>query len=393
MNVQNKPHVNVGTIGHIDHGKTTLTSAILAVQAHKGLAKIKTYADIARGGTVRDETKTVTIIVSHVEYATERRHYTHIDCPGHADYIKNMIVGASQMDGAVVLLSATDGPMQQTREHILLAKQVGVPAVVVFLNKCDLVEDEELLELVEVETRELLTRHGFDGDNTPIVRGSAKAAMERPDDPDAARCVEQLLDALDTHVPDPVRDFDAPFMMPIEGVLSITGIGTVVTGNIERGAIRPGDSVEIIGLGDPLTSTCTGVEEFHRSRDVAMAGQNVGLRLRGVKQDDVQRGQIVAAPGSLRSHERFVGEVYLLSKDEGGRHTPFAGGYQPQLFFGPTDVTGRVTPIDADLCMPGDTVSLDVTLGKPIALDVGRRFTLREGGRTVGSGVVSRVEM
>jgi len=390
MNMQ-KTHVNVGTIGHIDHGKTTLTAAILAVQAQKGLATAKRYADIARGGTVRDETKTVTIHVSHVEYETDRRHYAHIDCPGHADYIKNMIVGASQMDGAVLLTSAVDGPMQQTREHLLLVKQIGVPTLVVFINKCDLVEDVELLDLVELETRDLLTARGYDGTNTAVVRGSAMAALQAPDHPEATRCIEQLLDALDTKIADPVREFDRPVLMPIESVHAITGVGTVVTGKIERGSIGAGDRVELVGFGEPVTSTCTGVEEFRRPVERGLAGQNVGLRLRNVHHSLVSRGQVVAAPKSITAQDRFRAEAYLLSAEEGGRRTPIADGYQPQFFFGPTDVTGAVSLVDCDVCSPGATATIDVVLGKPIAIDDGRRFTIREGGRTVGSGRVASV--
>jgi elongation factor Tu len=388
-----KPHVNVGTIGHIDHGKTTLTGAILAVQAKKGLAQFKTYADIAKGGTVRDETKTVTIAVSHVEYETEKRHYAHIDCPGHADFIKNMITGAAQMDGAILVVSAADGPMPQTREHILLARQVGVPAVVVFLNKCDLVDDPEILELVELELRELLTHYGFPGDEIPIVRGSAKAAYDRPEDPEANRCIGELLDAIDSYIPEPVREKDKPFLMAIEDVFSIEGRGTVATGRIERGVVRVGDPVEVVGLRDqPLKTTVTGVEMFRKTLEEGQAGDNVGCLLRGIKREEIERGQVLAKPGSITPHRKFEAEVYVLSKDEGGRHTPFFSGYRPQFYFRTTDVTGTANLLGgADMCMPGDNVRLAVELISPIAMDEGVRFAIREGGRTVGSGVVTKI--
>ena len=388
-----KPHVNVGTIGHIDHGKTTTTGAILAVQAQKGLAKVKSYADIAKGGTVRDATKTVTIAVSHVEYETAKRHYAHIDCPGHADFIKNMITGAAQMDGAILVVSAADGPMPQTREHILLARQVGVPRIVVFLNKVDLVDDAELLELVELEIRELLTTHGFPGDEVPIVRGSAKAAYDHPADPAAAKCVGELMDAIDAYIPEPVREIDKPFMMAIEDVFSIEGRGTVATGRIERGVVKVGEEVSIIGLTDaPTKTTCTGVEMFNKSLDQGQAGDNVGCLLRGVKREDIQRGQVLAKPGSITPHTKFEAEVYVLSKEEGGRHTPFFSGYRPQFYFRTTDVTGTANLIgDAEMCMPGDNARLSVELMKPIAMDDGVRFAIREGGRTVGSGVVTKI--
>jgi elongation factor Tu len=388
-----KPHVNVGTIGHIDHGKTTTTGAILAVQAQKGLAKVKSYADIAKGGTVRDATKTVTIAVSHVEYETAKRHYAHIDCPGHADFIKNMITGAAQMDGAILVVSAADGPMPQTREHILLARQVGVPRIVVFLNKCDLVDDEELLELVELEIRELLTTHGFPGDEVPLVRGNAKAAIDRPADPAAAKCIDELMDAIDAYIPEPVRETDKPFMMAIEDVFSIEGRGTVATGRIERGVVKVGEEVAIIGLTDaPTKTTCTGVEMFNKSLDQGQAGDNVGCLLRGVKREDIQRGQVLAKPGSITPHTKFEAEVYVLSKEEGGRHTPFFSGYRPQFYFRTTDVTGTANLVgDAEMCMPGDNARLSVELMKPIAMDDGVRFAIREGGRTVGSGVVTKI--
>lgn len=384
-----KVHINVGTIGHIDHGKTTLTAAILAVQAEKGFAKKKAYSDIAKGGTVRDVTKTVTITTSHVEYETATRHYAHIDCPGHADYVKNMITGAAQMDGAVLLISAADGPMPQTREHILLARQVGVPDIVVFLNKCDLVEDNDLLELVEMETRELLGKYGFDADKTPFIRGSAKPALDNPADPEARKCIEDLLDALDANIPDPVRAIDRPFLMPIEGVHTIEGRGCVVTGKIEQGTVTVGMKVEILGLGDILESVVTSVEAFNKQLEFGEAGQNVGLLLRGIKSEQVERGQVVAQPRSIKPHTHFKGEVYVLGKDEGGRHTPVFGGYKPQFFFRTTNVTGTLQmPDEIEMVMPGENALLDVTLDKPIAIEKGSHFAIREGGKTIGSGVV-----
>ena len=386
----NKVHVNVGTIGHIDHGKTTLTTAILAVQSKHGLAKALTYEHIARGGIVRDPTKTVTITTSHVEYETATRHYAHIDCPGHADYIKNMITGAAQMDGGILLLSAVDGPMPQTREHILLARQIGVPELVVFLNKCDLVDDPDLLELVEMETRELLTKYGFEGSRVPFIRGNARGAKDDPSDPDASRCIVELLAALDRHIPAPLRDVDKPLLMHIEGVHSIEGRGTVATGLIEQGTVRVGQPVEIVGLGEVLTSVCTAVESFRQALDVGVAGHNVGLLLRGIKADEIQRGQVIAAPRSLRPRAGFTGEVYVLSKEEGGRHTPFFGGYKPQFFFRTTNVTGEILLSgDQAMVLPGDNAQIRVALDKPIAVDIGSHFAIREGGRTVGSGVVT----
>ncbi|MFL2871273.1 MAG: elongation factor Tu [Pirellulaceae bacterium] len=386
-----KPHVNVGTIGHIDHGKTTLTGALVAVQAAKGLAEFKSYADIAKGGTVRDETKTVTIAVAHVEYESETRHYAHIDCPGHADFIKNMITGAAQMDGAILVVSAADGPMPQTKEHVLLARQVDVPAIVVFLNKCDLVDDEELLDLVELEVRELLDKYDFDGDNATIVRGCALPAYQTPDDADANACIGELIDAIDSVIPEPERQEDLPFLMAVEDVFSIEGRGTVATGRIERGVINTGDEIEIIGLRDIQTTVCTGVEMFRKILDKGMAGDNVGCLLRGVKRDEIERGQVIAAPGSIEPHTKFEAEVYCLSKDEGGRHTPFFSGYRPQFYFRTTDVTGTADLVGAEMCMPGDNVKLTVELHKPIAMDDGVRFAIREGGRTVGSGVVTTI--
>jgi elongation factor Tu len=387
-----KAHVNVGTIGHIDHGKTTLTAAILAVQARRGLAEARSYRDIARGGTVRDENKTVTIITSHVQYETDSRHYAHIDCPGHADYIKNMITGAAQMDGAILLLSAVDGPMPQTREHILLARQVGVPELVVFINKCDLVDDPELLDLVELEARDLLTRHGFDGANVPFIRGNARGALDHPADPLFSRCIDDLLDALDRYIPEPKPAVDRPFLMPIEGVHTIEGRGTVATGKIEQGVITVGQKVEILGLGDILESVCTSVEAFNEPLDRGQAGENVGLLLRGIKTDQIHRGQVIAAPRTIRPRQKFKGEVYVLSKGEGGRHTPFFSGYKPQFFFRTTNVTGEIRlPDGIEMVMPGDNAALAVSLDKPVALDIGSRFAIREGGKTVGSGVITEV--
>jgi len=387
-----KPHVNVGTIGHIDHGKTTLTAAILAVQEVKGMATFKSYAEIAKGGTVRDENKTVTIAVSHVEYESPQRHYAHIDCPGHADYIKNMITGAAQMDGAILVVSAADGPMPQTREHILLARQVDVPALVVFLNKVDLVDDEDLLELVEMEVRELLSKYDFPGDDIPLVRGNSKGALDNPKDESFSTCISELMEVLDKHIPTPAREADKPFLMSVEDVFSIAGRGTVATGRIEQGHVTVGEKVEIVGLKETMETTCTGVEMFQKTLDEGIAGDNVGLLLRGVKNEDVERGQVLAAPGSIKPHTKFECEVYVLSKEEGGRHTPFFSGYRPQFYFRTTDVTGSTTLLGgAEMCMPGENVKLEVDMGKPIALDEGSRFAIREGGRTVGSGVVTKI--
>ena len=387
-----KPHVNVGTIGHIDHGKTTTTAAILAVQAAKGLATIKAYADIAKGGTVRDATKTVTIAASHVEYETPNRHYAHIDCPGHADYIKNMITGAAQMDGAILVVSAADGPMPQTREHILLARQVGVPALVVFLNKCDLVDDVELLDLVEMEVRELLTKYGFPGDDILLVKGNARGALDNPADEKFSACITNLIEALDKSIPEPKRAVDKPFMMAVEDVFSIEGRGTVATGRIEAGVVKVGEKIQIIGLRDTQETTVTGVEMFQKTLDQGMAGDNVGLLLRGVRKEDVQRGQVLAANNSIKPHTVFEAEVYVLSKEEGGRHTPFFTGYRPQFYFRTTDVTGSTKLLGgAEMCMPGDNVRVEVELGKPIAMEDQSRFAIREGGKTVGSGVVTKI--
>ena len=390
--VRTKPHVNVGTIGHIDHGKTTLTAAIVATQAAKGLATFKNYADIAKGGTVRDDTKTVTIAVSHVEYESDKRHYAHIDCPGHADYIKNMITGAAQMDGAILVVSAADGPMPQTREHILLARQVGVPALVVFLNKVDLVDDEELLELVEMEIRELLSKYNFPGDDIPIVRGQANMAYSNPSDPKWTACIQKLMDALDASIPEPVRQTDKPFLMAVEDVFSIKGRGTVATGRIEAGIIKVGEKVEIIGIHPTSETVCTGVEMFKKLLDEGQAGDNVGILLRGIEREGIERGQVLAKPGSIKPHTKFECEVYVLSKDEGGRHTPFFSGYRPQFYFRTTDVTGTAKLLGgAEMCMPGDNVRLEVELHCPVALVEQSRFAIREGGKTVGSGVVSKI--
>jgi elongation factor Tu len=397
-----KPHVNVGTIGHIDHGKTTLTAAILARQAVKNKGgKVKSYAEIAKGGTVRDENKTVTIAVSHVEYETPNRHYAHIDCPGHADYIKNMITGAAQMDGAILVVAANDGPMPQTREHILLARQVGVPHIVVFMNKIDTVDDPELLDLVELELRELLSKYKFPGDDIPIVRGSSKPALDSGGKDDVAcKCIDDLMNALDSYIPAPQREEDKPFLMSVEDVFSIEGRGTVATGRIERGACKVGDEVEIIGLMKaPKKTTITGVEMFNKTLDRGIAGDNVGVLVRGLKREEIERGQVLAKPGSITPHTKFEAEVYVLSKEEGGRHTPFFAGYRPQFYFRTTDVTGSITSLTgadgnkAEMCMPGDNIKVSVELmpDSPIAMDERLRFAIREGGRTVGSGVVTKI--
>ena len=391
-----KPHVNVGTIGHVDHGKTTLTAAITKVQALKGLSEFIAYDEVAKASESqgrRDATKILTIATSHVEYASESRHYAHVDCPGHADYVKNMITGAAQMDGAIVVCSAADGPMPQTREHILLARQVGVPAIVVFLNKVDLVDDEELLELVELEVRELLSKYDFPGDDIPIVRGDALSATQAnsADDP-ACECIGNLMDALDSYIPERVRVTDVPFLMPIEDVFSIEGRGTVVTGRIERGIIKVGEEVEIVGIRDTTKTTATGVEMFRKLLDEGQAGDNVGVLLRGTKKDEVERGQVLAKPGSITPHTEFDAEVYILSKDEGGRHTPFFKGYRPQFYIRTTDVTGDITlPEGVEMVMPGDSVSMFVKLIQPVAMEEKMRFAIREGGRTVGAGTVAKI--
>ncbi len=394
-----KPHVNVGTIGHIDHGKSTLTAAIVVRQATKfPNIKVKSYSEITKGGTVRDETKTVTIAVSHTEYETTKRHYAHIDCPGHADFIKNMITGAAQMDGAILVVDAADGPMPQTREHVLLARQVNVPAIVVFLNKVDLVDDAELLDLVEMELRELLTKYEFPGDTIPIIRGSSKPALECAGKNDAAcKCIDELMDSIDTNIPEPKREVDKPFLMSIEDVFSIEGRGTVGTGRIERGVCKVGDKAEIVGIKPTRDTTITGVEMFNKTLDSGQAGDNVGVLLRGVEKTELERGQVLAAPKSITPHTHFSSEVYVLSKEEGGRHTPFFANYRPQFYFRTTDVTGSIKGLTstedtaAEMCMPGDNIRMEVELITPIAMDEGLRFAIREGGKTVGAGVVTKI--
>ncbi len=391
--IRTKPHVNVGTIGHVDHGKTTLSAAITHVAALLGRGKEKSYADIAKGGVVRDDSKIVTIAVSHLEYESEKRHYAHIDCPGHADYIKNMITGAAQMDGAILVVSAVDGPMPQTREHILLARQVGVPSLVVFLNKVDLVDDKELVDLVEAEIRELLKKYEYPGDTTPVIRGSALAALnvKSATDPGAQPVIE-LMKALDEFIPEPVRDIAKPFLMAIEDIFSIEGRGTVVTGKIERGTMKLNDEVEIVGIRPTQKSVVTGIEMFNKLMDEGHAGDNVGILLRGLKKEEVERGQVVAKPGTVIPHTEFDAEVYILSKEEGGRHTPFFKGYKPQFYIRTTDVTGEVTlPAGMEMVMPGDTVKFAVKLINPVALEDKQRFAIREGGKTVGAGVVTKI--
>ena len=386
-----KPHVNIGTIGHIDHGKTTLTAAITKVANLKSGGKFISYDEIDKAPEEKE--RGITIATSHVEYETDKRHYAHVDCPGHADYIKNMITGAAQMDGGILVVAATDVPMPQTREHILLARQVGVPQLVVFLNKCDLVDDEELLELVELEVRELLSSYDFPGDDVPVIRGSALKALES-DDPNSAeaKCILDLLDACDSFIPEPVRDIDKPFLMPIEDVFSISGRGTVVTGRVERGVIKVGEEVEIVGIKPTVKTTCTGVEMFRKLLDQGEAGDNIGALLRGTKRDDVERGQVLAAPKSITPHKKFKAEVYVLSKEEGGRHTPFFTGYRPQFYFRTTDITGVISlPEGVEMVMPGDNSQFIVELIAPIAMEAGLRFAIREGGRTVGSGVVTEI--
>ncbi|MDR2429461.1 MAG: elongation factor Tu [Puniceicoccales bacterium] len=388
--VRNKPHVNVGTIGHIDHGKTTTTAAILAVQASKGLAVVKSYKDIAKGGTVRDETKTVTIAAAHVEYESEKRHYAHVDCPGHADFVKNMITGAAQMDGAILVVSAADGPMPQTREHILLAKQVGVPSIVVWLNKVDLLDDPDLLELVEMEIRDLLNKYEYKGDTVKIIRGSATAALALK--PEGVASVTELMEALDSDIAEPVRAVDQPFLMSVEDVFTITGRGTVATGRIERGKVRVGEEVEIVGLGETRKTTVTGVEMFRKNLEEGIAGDNVGLLLRGVEKDQVQRGHSLAKPGSIKPHMQAKAQIYVLTKEEGGRHTPFFTNYRPQFFFGTADVTGVCSlPEGVEMVMPGDNLTISLELQKPVAMEKGKRFAIREGGRTIGSGQIVEV--
>jgi len=390
-----KVHVNVGTIGHVDHGKTTLTAAITSVMAHKGLAKFIPYDEVAKASESqgrRDPTKILTIATSHVEYSTVNRHYAHVDCPGHADYVKNMITGAAQMDGAILVVSAADGPMPQTREHILLARQVGVPYIVVFLNKVDLVDDPELLELVELEVRELLSKYEFPGDDTPIIRGSAIQALQNPTDPDKAKCIMELMDAIDSYIPTPQRETDKPFLMPVEDVFSITGRGTVATGRVERGTIKMGEEVEIVGIRDTRKTTVTGVEMFRKLMDKAEAGDNIGCLLRGVEKEEIVRGMVLAKGGSIKPHKKFKAKVYVLSKDEGGRHSPFFNGYRPQFYFRTTDVTGSIKLADGvEMIMPGDNAALEVELICPIAMEKELHFAIREGGRTVGAGVVTDI--
>ena len=388
---RNKPHVNVGTIGHIDHGKTTLTAAITKVAGLRGHGQFVSYDEIDKAPEEKE--RGITINTAHVEYETQNRHYAHVDCPGHADYVKNMITGAAQMDGAILVVAATDGPMPQTREHILLARQVGVPSLVVFLNKCDMVDDEELLELVELEVRELLSSYGFPGDESPVIRGSALKALDVSSaDEDAAKGIVELLDACDSYIPEPQRDIDKPFLMPIEDVFSISGRGTVVTGRVERGVVKVGEEVEVVGIRELQKTTCTGVEMFRKLLDQGQAGDNVGVLLRGLKREDVERGQVLAAPKSITPHKKFKAEVYVLSKDEGGRHTPFFTGYRPQFYFRTTDVTGIIAlPDGVEMVMPGDNSTFTVELIYPIAMEVGLRFAIREGGRTVGAGVVSEI--
>ena len=395
-----KPHVNVGTIGHIDHGKSTLTAAMVARADAKGLVQgAKSYAEITKGGTVRDANKTVTIHSSHVEYETETRHYAHVDCPGHADFVKNMITGAAQMDGAILVVAADSGPMPQTREHVLLARQVGVPHIVVFLNKVDLVDDAELLDLVEMEVRELLDKYEFPGDETPVIRGQSKAALENPNDDEICKPIDELFNAIDTYIPEPPRETDKPFLISVEDVFSIKGRGTVATGRVERGEVKVGDAAEIVGLSkENLKTTITGVEMFNKTLDSAIAGDNCGVLLRGIEKNQVQRGQVICKPGSITPHTKFKGQVYVLSKDEGGRHTPFFAGYKPQFYFRTTDVTGQVKELTgeggakAEMCMPGDNITMEIDLGdKPVAMETGLRFAVREGGRTIGSGTVTEI--
>jgi elongation factor Tu len=387
---RNKPHVNVGTIGHVDHGKTTTTTAILKVQSDKGLAEFKSYADIAKGGTVRDASKIVTISVAHVEYQTANRHYAHVDCPGHADFVKNMITGAAQMDGAILVVSAADGPMPQTREHILLARQVGVPKIVVFLNKVDLIDDPDLLDLVEEEIRDLLTKYQFDGKAAKLVRGSATAALDGK--PEGVKAISDLMDAIDTEIPEPVREIDKPFLMSIEDVFSITGRGTVATGRIERGIVKLNETVEIVGLKDTTSTVVTGIEMFRKLLDEGRAGDNVGVLLRGIEKEGIERGQVLAAAKTIKPHKKAKAEIYVLSKDEGGRHTPFFNGYRPQFYFRTTDVTGIIElPKGVEMIMPGDNISVDIDLIVPIAMEKTQRFAIREGGRTIGAGRITEI--
>jgi elongation factor Tu len=385
-----KPHVNVGTIGHVDHGKTTTTTAILKVQSDKGLAEFKSYADIAKGGTFRDASKIVTISVAHVEYETAKRHYAHVDCPGHADFVKNMITGAAQMDGAILVVSAADGPMPQTREHILLARQVGVPKIVVFLNKVDLIDDPDLLDLVEEEIRDLLTKYQFDGKTAKIIRGSATAALDGK--PEGIKAISDLMDAIDSEIPEPVREIDKPFLMSIEDVFSITGRGTVATGRIERGVVKLNETVEIVGLKDTSSTVVTGIEMFRKLLDQGQAGDNVGVLLRGIEKEGIERGQVLAAVKTITPHKKAKAEIYVLSKDEGGRHTPFFDGYRPQFYFRTTDVTGVIQlPKGVEMIMPGDNINIDIDLIVPIAMEKTQRFAIREGGRTIGAGRITEI--
>ncbi|MBL4809543.1 MAG: elongation factor Tu [Phycisphaerales bacterium] len=396
---RNKPHVNVGTIGHIDHGKSTLTAALVARAAAKGLSEAKSYADITKGGTVRDSNKTVTIHSAHVEYETEARHYAHVDCPGHADFVKNMITGAAQMDGAILVVAADSGPMPQTREHVLLARQVGVPYIIVFMNKVDLVDDDELLDLVEMEIRELLDKYEFPGDDTPVIRGESKSSLENPEDDEKCKCLDELFNALDTYIPEPERENDKPFLISVEDVFSIKGRGTVATGRVERGTVKVGDAAEIVGLAAESTkTTITGVEMFNKTLDSAISGDNCGVLMRGIEKEGITRGQVICKPGSILPHTKFKGQVYVLTKDEGGRHTPFFAGYKPQFYFRTTDVTGQVLNLfgdggaKAEMCMPGDNVTMEIDLGdKSVAMENGLRFAVREGGRTIGSGTVIEI--
>ena len=388
--IRDKPHLNVGTVGHVDHGKTALTAAITEVLSKKGLAETIAFDQIDKAPEEKE--RGITIAIAHVEYNTENRHYAHVDCPGHADYVKNMITGAAQMDGAVLVISANDGPMPQTREHILLARQVGVPKITVFMNKCDMVDDPELLDLVELEVRELLSKYEFPGDDVPVIRGSALQALENPEDEEKTKCIWELMEALDTYFPMPDRPVDKPFLMPIEDIFSISGRGTVATGRVETGVIKVGEAIEIVGFRDTTKTTCTGVEMFRKLLDEGRAGENVGVLLRGTKRDEIERGQVLSKPGSITPHTKFKAEVYILTKEEGGRHTPFFNGYRPQFYFRTTDVTGVATlPSGVEMVMPGDNVAMEITLITPVAMATELRFAIREGGRTVGAGVVGEI--
>ena len=388
--VRDKPHINVGTIGHVDHGKTTLTASISEVLSKKGLAETIKFDQIDKAPEEKE--RGITIAIAHIEYNTEKRHYAHVDCPGHADYVKNMITGAAQMDGGILVISANDGPMPQTREHILLARQVGVPKLCVFMNKCDMVDDPELLDLVEMEVRELLSKYDFPGDDVPVIRGSALQALENPEDEEKTKPIWELMEALDTYFPVPDRPVDKPFLMPIEDIFSISGRGTVATGRVETGIIKVGEEIEIVGFRDTMKTTCTGVEMFRKLLDEGRAGENVGILLRGTKRDEIERGQVLSKPGSITPHTKFKAEVYILTKEEGGRHTPFFNGYRPQFYFRTTDVTGVATlPSGVEMVMPGDNVAMEITLITPVAMDKGLKFAIREGGRTVGAGVVGEI--